>query len=389
MLQSICNLFASYMPKIGQKFIKKACGGHKMEGINILYSADGGISLLQKKFSRSLPNCDFVCDCVKIAMSKGNNFTSKVVKMTQKDVKNDTAKCEPSRFLLYRDLSIWAKRACEDMIREGLISYEKAVLRLPEHASPTELLTSGILAKCCNIRHLILSMSGNGYTHEHSIAARLCGADEVILSDEAGCIHEAIGMGADLICGYDSDLFSVLAGAVSPYIDTRVHSAIKGKTFILSKSYEGTAFSEDLRRESLMTGCDRIVLISADPDRLMSYLPRNCEPCSYHVLITSSDEESFAAAMKLNSSIALSYGDFDRSKYPDIISAGDLPPLMREVVLPFSLSPIRPCDFLRIPRGAESQVGVMDFANALSRHVKLSLSEEDCSTFVSRISSAK
>lgn len=353
--------------------------------MNIVYSVDGDLSLLTKKFSRRLPEADIVCDCVKNALSKGDNLTSKVVRMTQKDVKNDVAKCEPALFLLYREFSVWAKNACEAALAKGCISYDKVLLRLPSHASPREVLTSGILAKCCGVKQLTISMAEGGYTHEHSMAARLCGADEVILTDEVGCIREAICKKYDLLCGHDSDLFSVLAGAISPYIDVHVHHEVKGRTIVLCEHYkdERPILHDDIDRELYGTNGERLVIISANHDALVGLLPVGYDGLS--ALITTSDEESFAAAKKLNSNMTLVYGEFDRSRYPEFIEAIGIPPLMREVVLPFSLSPIRPSDFQRIPSGMGSEVEFEDFAKAISKYIKNAMTAEDCQTFVSRL----
>jgi len=357
--------------------------------MKILYSSSGDTALLAKEYKRFPPSFDLMTECagflakVNLCARSGKPAELNVERLDARGIRESVAKCEPPRFLLFRDLTVGIRRDCERLLPNGvgINPAKKVCVRFPRNAHPTELLAAGIFAKYCGVSELVFSISKEGYLPEHALAARLCDVKEFLLCDELECVAEAaFGDRYDILTGRDSEIFSVASGLVSSFLDVRVRREVKGYAFVFTSPYSSEPLACDVMRELAEHSSRQLLLISASEKDALSALG-GIDSDRVTMLITSSDGESLAVARKLDALDAYVYGGASS----ELASADGTPPLMREVFTPSSAFGVSPYDFLLPSPSFECGQGVEDFARLLAKHAAHALSAEEKETVAARL----
>jgi len=356
--------------------------------MKILHSSSGDTSLLYSSCKRSLPSPEAVSECAdfiakEIILAKARiPRTPKIRRLDQRGIRDSVSKCEPPRFLFFRDLIPKIKKDCERYLPDKIPAraVRSACVRLQNTASPIEMLAVGICAKCCGVEELYLSISEEGFTNEHALAARLCDAKELLLCDELECVAEAAfgneGQSrVDLLTGRGGEGFSIAAGLVSSFINVRTEREIKGRAMILAYPYDTECFSADVKRFLSQESKGQILLISANEDAVRTSLG-DTDDGRLTLLVTSSDKESTAAAKKLDALTPSLYGERD----PEFVCGDRFPPLMREVLSPCAEFSLDPRVFFTLARENEMPCALDGFASYIAKHVSRALSHEDADT---------
>jgi len=386
--------------------------------MKILYSSSGDTSLLFNRLRRSAPSFELVNECasfiskVGLAKKAREPYSQKIIKLDATDIKNEVRRCEPSHFLLLRDLIPGIKRDCERLLPDSaeLKAAKKVCVRFPSDASATELLAAGVFAKMCGVSHLVLSMPQSSFTPEHALAARLTDTECLLLCDGPECVAEVAFGGDgddkyDLLTGHDDERFSVAAGIVSSFLNVRVYRPTNAFGYILTEPYDSELLACDLEREWAEHPTRQFLLISSNEEKALAsvgWLYRNkgdsvtaegeniigntegstdadsitaSASDRITILITSSDAESLAAARKLDAVKFYTYG-INAGRYPD---GSKEPPLMREVLSPSSVFPLRVYDLFEDATSSHAQ-SVTEFAGTVAKHVQNALSPRDIGT---------
>ena len=373
--------------------------------MNILHSQNGETSLLFSACRRRPPSLEVMRECASaiakadaLSNSKISPRSEDVIRIDKRGLLKCVSSCEPSRFLLLRDLTAKIKRDCERYTDPTLplTPVKSAHVRLSASCSPTELLAYGICAKCCGVSELYFSMPKEAFENEHALAARLCDAHELILCSDTDCVIDAAfgieGVSyfdgrkaepharAKLLIGSGGEAFSTAAGLVSSFMNVKVKKEITGEGMVFCAPYDVEVILADIKRSLSQRSTRQLLLICANEKAALSIMNEIGGDGRVTLLLTSSDAESIAAARKLDALRIHTYGA--EGTVP--CSADKNPPLMNEALSPCAFFGIDPHDFF-MPEFDGSSESVEEFAQLLAKHVGKGLSPEDTDTVAVRL----